>query len=63
MQVDPIKPVLKALGTIRFKLKCDKPLSTLGFKFNLRRYTMVALQSLFKDDGGGGDADTKVTDV
>jgi hypothetical protein len=39
VQVDPIKPTLKALGTKRLKVKCDKLLSTLAFKFSLRRYT------------------------
>ena len=29
MQVDPIKPKLKAPGTKRLKLKCDKLLQTL----------------------------------
>ena len=38
MQVDPIKPVLKAPGTTRLKLKYGKLLSSFAFKFNLRRY-------------------------
>ena len=37
VQVDPIKPVLKAPGTILLKLRCDGPLSNVAFKFNLRR--------------------------
>ena len=40
MQVDPIKPALKAHGTKRLKLKCDKLLSSFTFKFNLRRYNV-----------------------
>ena len=40
VQVDPIKPTLKAPGTKLLKLKCDKPLSNFAFKINLRRYTM-----------------------
>jgi hypothetical protein len=40
VQVDPIKPTSKAPGIKLFKLKCDKPLSKLAFKVNLRRYTM-----------------------
>ena len=40
MQVDPIKPTLKAPGITRLKLKCDKLLSNFAFKFNLRRYIM-----------------------
>jgi hypothetical protein len=38
VQVDPIKPELKAPGTKRLKLKSDEPLSSFGFKFKLRRY-------------------------
>ena len=41
VQVDPIKPALKAPGTKRLKLKYDELLSNLAFKFNLRRYTLV----------------------
>ena len=39
VQVDPIKSTLKAPGTDRLKLYCDEPLSSFGFKSNLRRYT------------------------
>ena len=39
MQVDPIKPTLKAPGTKRLKLKYDEPLSKFAFKLNVRRYT------------------------
>jgi len=38
-QVDPMRPVLKAPGTKRLKLKCDILLSTSAFKFKLRRHT------------------------
>ena len=38
MQVAPIKPVLKAPGTRRLKLKHDKSPSNFAFKFNLRHY-------------------------
>jgi len=38
VQVDPIKPTLKAPGTKRLKLKRDGPLSSFGFKFNLSPY-------------------------
>ena len=33
-----MKPKLKPPGTKCLKLKCDIPLSTSAFKFNLRRY-------------------------
>ena len=39
VQVDPIKPTLKAPGSQRLKLKCDTLLSTSAFNFNLRRYS------------------------
>jgi hypothetical protein len=38
VQVDPIKPTLKAPGTKRLKLICHDSLSNFGFKFNLRRF-------------------------
>ena len=42
MQVDPIKPTLKATlkapGIQHLKLKCDEPLSNFAFSFNLRCY-------------------------
>ena len=41
MQVDPIKPTLKAPGSKRSKLKSDELLSSFAFNFNLRRYNMV----------------------
>ena len=42
MQVDSIKPTLKAPGIKRLKLKYDEPLSNFAFKFNLRRYSAAA---------------------
>jgi hypothetical protein len=42
VQVDPIKPKLKAPGTKRLKLKYDRQLSSFGFKFNFRRYILLA---------------------
>jgi hypothetical protein len=36
VQVDPIKPTLKAPGIECLKLQYDKPLSKFAFKFNLR---------------------------
>jgi hypothetical protein len=38
VQVDPMKPTLKAHGTKRLKLKFDILFSNFAFKFNLRRY-------------------------
>jgi len=41
VQLDPIKPTLKAPGTKRLKLKSDEPLLKFAFSFNLRRYSQV----------------------
>jgi len=41
VQVEPIKPTLKAPGIKLSKPKYGKPLSFFGFKFNLRRYNRV----------------------
>ena len=41
MQVDPIKPTLKAPGTRRLNLKCEEPHSDFAFNFKSRRYTMA----------------------
>jgi len=38
VQVDPIKPTLKAPGTKCLKLKYDEPLPIFAFNFNLHRY-------------------------
>jgi hypothetical protein len=48
VQVDPIKPKLKAPGSKRLKLKNYDLLSNIAFKCKLRRYTKsmrVPLQS------------------
>jgi hypothetical protein len=42
VQVDAIKPTLKASGTKRLKLKCEELLSDTAFNFNLRRYSKRA---------------------
>jgi len=42
VQADPIKPMLKASGTKRLKVKFDTLLSNFAFKINLRRYTKLA---------------------
>ena len=41
MQVDPIKPKLRAPGIERLTLNCDGPLSNFAFNFNLRRYNLA----------------------
>ena len=45
VQVDPIKPTLKAPGTKRLKVTHDKLLSSFAFNFNLRRYTPATTTS------------------
>jgi peroxiredoxin len=39
VQVDPIKPTLKAPGTERLNLKYEQLVSSFCFKFKLRRYS------------------------
>jgi hypothetical protein len=40
VQVDPIKPTSKPPGTNLLILKYDEPLSSVAFKFNVRRYSL-----------------------
>jgi hypothetical protein len=42
VQVDPIKPTLKAPKSTLLNLEHEKSLSNYAFKFNLRRYTWAA---------------------
>jgi len=42
VQVDPIKPTLKAPGSERLKVEQEKLLSNFAFKFNLRLYTQAS---------------------
>ena len=42
VQIDPIKPMLKAPGTVLSKLEHDEALSNYAFKFKLRRCTSAA---------------------
>jgi hypothetical protein len=61
VQVDSIKPVLKAPITKRLKLKIDGPLSSFAFKFNLRRYNKEIVIEKIKDlvqEKYGGIAET-----
>jgi len=41
VQVDPMKPMLKAPGPKRLKQECDEPPSNFAFEFNLCRYFTV----------------------
>ena len=47
MQVEPIKPKLKAPITSRLELKYDEPPSDYAFKSNLRRYTLARISCFF----------------
>ena len=56
MQVDRIKPTLKAPGTKRLRLEDEKLLSNSAFKFILRRYSTArdlddALHAEMRSDG------------
>jgi len=53
VQVDPIKPTLKAPGTMRLKLKHVKLLSSFAFNFNLRRYIAALELALLYREGRG----------
>jgi hypothetical protein len=55
VQLDPIKPTLKAAGSKRLKLKYDKLLSCFAFKFNLRRYNWGATCRLREGDSREGE--------
>ena len=48
VQVDPIKPTLKAPGTNLLTLIYVESLSIFAFKFNLRRYSVVRIARLAK---------------
>jgi hypothetical protein len=45
VQVDPIKPKLKAPGTKRLQLEFDKLLSSFAFKFILHRYIKAEIRA------------------
>jgi len=42
VQVDPVKPTVKAPGTKRLQVEYDELLSSLAFKFKWRRYNAAA---------------------
>jgi hypothetical protein len=46
VQVDPIKPKLKAPGTKHLKLQCDEELSSSAFNVNLHRYNKALKDAL-----------------
>jgi hypothetical protein len=46
VQLDPIKPKLKALGTKHSKLQYDELLSNVAFNFNVRRYIKACTISM-----------------
>ena len=52
VQVEPMKPKLKAPGTNRLKLNSDTLLSSFAFNFNLRRYSW-ALRTTSSNSSAG----------
>jgi hypothetical protein len=46
VQVEPMKPELKAPGTKRLKLSYDEPPSNCAFNFNVRRYSVEQSEAL-----------------
>jgi len=58
VQVAPIKPTLKAPGSMQLKLRYDGPVSNCAFKISLRRYTecsLVHVDANPVDAAWGGD--------
>jgi hypothetical protein len=53
VQVDRLKPVLKAPGVKRLKLNYDEVVTSSAFKFNLRRYIMVVVAVVVAVEVGG----------
>ena len=51
MQVDPIKPKMKAPGSKRLKLQYDALLSKFGLEFSLRCYSEAAVAELEEERG------------
>jgi len=56
VQVKPMKPILKAPGTKRLKLKYGGLLSNFAFNFYLRRYTLDAREAPLATDRGHDSA-------
>jgi hypothetical protein len=42
VQIEPMKPIFEAPGSVHLTLKCDGPLYEFGFNFILRRYSKAA---------------------
>jgi len=57
VQVEPIKPMLKAPGYERSKLKYDEPPSNFAFNFNLSRYNLVRFRDCTALGAGRRGAD------
>jgi len=47
--IDPMKSVLKATGTMLWKLRYDERLSNFAFNFNLCRYTVLRSTSAARE--------------
>jgi hypothetical protein len=60
VQVEPMKSMLKAPGTKRFKLQNEKLLSNFAFKSNVRRYSMVYFAPAVQNNVGVLDTGTNV---
>jgi hypothetical protein len=60
VQVDPLKPKLKALGTQPLKLEYDELLSEFAFKFNLRCYSAAGAIVWALPSAAGGQGLTLV---
>ena len=52
MQIDPVRPVLKAPGTKRLKLKYNETSLNFAFKFDLRRFVKANMTAALASEHG-----------
>jgi len=53
VQVDPVRPMLKAPGSVHLTLRYDGPVSNFAYNFILRRYSMVVRRGGVRLDSVG----------
>ena len=63
VQVDPMKPRMKPPGTERLKSEHDGLLSNFGFKFKLRRYSVLVRDAAQYIAGRGLHSSTSQLDL
>ena len=60
MQVDPIKPKLKAPASMHLKLRCDGQVSNFAFKFKMRRYVEERIAMLVRGTSAVGEKSEQI---